>query len=126
MPYGFGKRRAILAIATGLAVAAVALAGCRSDARALDAAGSEVCDAYARNAAALEEAPLARTAGRLESLPRAEPAEPAATAGKPAGEPDPPSSSPGGPEGFLAPLERSGEGVPATSRPACAGRSSTT
>jgi outer membrane protein TolC len=97
-----------------LAAAAILLAGCRSNARALDAAGSEVCNAYARNAAALEEAPLARTAGRLDSLPSAEPAEPAATAGKPAGEPDPPSPSPGGPKGFLAPLERSGEGVPVT------------
>jgi len=147
MSRGFGKGRAILAIAAGLAVAAVALAGCRSDARALDAAGSEVCDAYVRNAAALEEAPLARTAGRFETPAASEPdpAENPADEQHPAlsaaegsdvkgGEPSPPEApaalpfavqsairnpqsaipSPGGPEGFLAPLERSGEGVPVT------------
>jgi outer membrane protein TolC len=102
--------RRVLPLAVA-AAAVVALAGCRSNARALDAAGSEVCNAYARHAAALEEAPLARTAGRFETLPRA---EPAATTGKPAGEPGSPSPSPGGPEGFLAPLERSGEGAAVT------------
>jgi len=111
-----------------LAAAAILLAGCRSNARALDAAGSEVCDAYAHNAAALEEAPLARTAGRFDSLPpspgmsEANPGDAVqsairpGTAGVPWPDGNPKSAipSPGGPEGFLAPLERSGEGVPVT------------
>jgi len=92
-----------------LAAAAILLAGCRSNPRALDAAGSEVCNAYAQRADALEEAPLARTAGRLGSLPRAEPAETAATAGKPAGEPDPPPAASSAPAGFVEPLAKSAD-----------------
>jgi len=97
-----------------LAAAAILLAGCRSNARALDAAGSEVCNAYARNAAALEEAPLARTAGRLGSLPPSPGMSEANPGDAAQSEIRNPKSAISSPPGFLAPLERSGEGVPVT------------
>jgi outer membrane protein TolC len=98
------------------ALAVVGLGGCSPNPRVLDAAGGEVCNAYVRNADALEEAPLARTAGRLET-PAASDPDPADAlpAAQGSGEPQAGVSTPpaeparSGPAGFVEPLAKSAD-----------------